>query len=354
MRKQSTITSILRNNMQHELKEGLLLNENGNLEEAGYAFSLIKEYHRQFIKAKSSRIKEWDYYYVGNKKHGIAITIADNSYMGLGSVSFLNFEKPFDVTKSKMKFFTKGKLNLPETSKSGDVYFHSKACQISFIHENGKRHLSVHYANFIDKKDLRADIYLDETNEGSMVIATPFSKDKHFYYNQKINLLRSGGYVKIGDDIYDFNEDTYGVLDWGRGVWTYKNIWYWSSMNGTYKGKRIGFNLGYGFGDTSAASENMFFYDDKAYKLEDVRFDIPISKHGRDDFLKPWKFRSATKDINITFTPILNRHANMNLLILKSIQNQVFGTFSGYVVIEGKQVYFEDVPGFAEKVKNCW
>ena len=98
----------------------------------------------------------------------------------------------------------------------------------------------------------------------------------------------------------------------------------------------------------------MFFYDDKAYKLEDVRFDIPLDKHGRNDYLKPWKFRSETKDINITFTPVLNRHANLNLLVLKSIQNQVFGTFSGYVLIDGKQIYFEDVPGFAEKVKNQW
>ena len=125
-------------------------------------------------------------------------------------------------------------------------------------------------------------------------------------------------------------------------------------MNSTYNGVRIGFNLGYGFGDTSNASENMFFYDNKAYKLEDVRFDIPISKGGKYDYLGTWKMRSQTKDINITFKPVLNRHANMNLIFLKSIQNQVFGLFSGYVLIDGRLIYFEDVPGFAEKVKNNW
>ena len=340
--------------MQKELTSGPLLNEDGNLVEAGYSTSLIRNYNRQTIKAKKSRIKEWDYYYVGNKDYGLALTIADNSYMAMASVSFLDFKNKKDVTKSKIRLFSNGKLNLPSSSKEGDVCFKSRNVQISFLHENNKRHLIVHYFNFDVKKDLRADLYLEETNEGSMVIATPFKKDKHFYYNQKINCLRANGYVKVGDDIFDFNNDSFGVLDWGRGVWTYKNTWYWSSMSGTYKGKRIGFNLGYGFGDTSKASENMFFYDDKAYKLEDVRFDIPISKNGSDDFLKEWKFRSATKDINITFKPILNRHANLNLLVLKSIQNQVFGTFSGYVLIDGKEVYFEDMIGFAEKVKNCW
>ena len=340
--------------MQEELNKGPLLDEKGNLVQAGYSFSLVKDYCRDHIKAKKSRIKEWDYYYIGNEEYGIAITIADNSYMGMGSVSFLDFKNKKDITKSRIKLFTKGKLALPPSSKEGDVYFNSKECQISFVHENDKRHIQVHYKNFEKNVDLRADLYLEETNEGSMVIATPFKKDKHFYYNQKINLLKCAGYVKYGETIYDFNNNCYGVLDWGRGVWTYKNTWYWSSLNAIYEEKRIGFNFGYGFGDTSKASENMFFYDDKAFKMEDVRFDIPIAKNGKDDFLKPWKFRSSSKDIDLTFTPILNRNANMNLLVLKSIQNQVFGYFSGYVILDGKEIYFDHLLGFAEKVKNCW
>ena len=340
--------------MQNKLSNGPLLNDNGELIEAGYAFSLVREYNRQSIKAKKSRIKEWDYYYIGNSKYGIALTIADNSYMGMGSVSFLDFENKKDITKSKIIFFTNGKLDLPHSSKEGDVFFKNKKVDISFVFENGKRHIKVFYPKFADKEDLRADLYLEETNHDSMVIATPFKKRKHFYYNQKINLLKSAGYVKIGEKFYDFNENTFGVLDWGRGVWTYSNTWYWSSMNGTYKGGRIGFNLGYGFGDTSNASENMFFFNDKAFKFDDVTFKISQDEKGHDDYLKPWKMISESKDINITFTPVLNRHANMNLLILQSLQNQVFGTFSGYVLIDGKQIYFEDVPGFAEKVKNRW
>ena len=43
--------------MQHKLLKGPLLDENGNLAEAGYAFSLIKEYDRKAIKGLKSRIK---------------------------------------------------------------------------------------------------------------------------------------------------------------------------------------------------------------------------------------------------------------------------------------------------------
>lgn len=79
--------------MQHKLSNGPLLNEKGNLCEAGYAFSMVKQYDRKSIKANKMRIKEWDYYYIGNNDYGIALTIADNSYMSLVSVSLLDFMK---------------------------------------------------------------------------------------------------------------------------------------------------------------------------------------------------------------------------------------------------------------------
>ena len=37
------------------------------------------------------RIKEWDYYLVMNGQFALALTIADNSYMGLDSISLLDF-----------------------------------------------------------------------------------------------------------------------------------------------------------------------------------------------------------------------------------------------------------------------
>jgi len=340
--------------MQHKLEPGRLLYDDGNLAEAGYATSLVKEYNRSWIKAHSLRIKEWDYYYIGNENHGIALTIADNSYMSMVSISFLNFVSKTETTKSIIKFFPKRKLNLPSTSETGDIEYNSKKCNISFKHVDGKRRIQANFKNFDNKIDLRCDLYLTETNEDSIVIATPFKKNKHFYYNQKINLLSSSGYVKIGETIYDFNKDTFGVLDWGRGVWTYKNTWYWSSLNAVDHGKRIGFNLGYGFGDTSAASENMLFIDDKSYKLDQVHFDIPINKFGKDDYMKPWKFRSQDGTIDLTFTPILNRHAASNAIIIKSIQNQVFGHFNGTIMVDDRVVAINDLMGFAEKVTNYW
>ena len=340
--------------MEHELSKGPLLNDKGELNEAGFAYQLVKEYNRNQIKAKRSRIKEWDYYYFGDDKYGVALTIADNSYMALISATVLDFKEKKEWTKSYMKWFTDGSLCLPSDSFKGDLLVEEdNKYDFKFYNDGHKRHLVCFLRNLRDKYDFTCDVVLNRTNDKSMVIATPFKDHpRHFYYNQKINLLSAEGKFKFGPISHKFN-NAYGVLDWGRGVWTYSNTWYWSSLSAPYKGHLVGFNLGYGFGDTSAASENMFFYDKKAYKLADVKFNIPL-KDGKEDYLGKWTFTSEKGDIDLVFEPLIDRYSNTNALIIRSKQHQVFGKFSGTIKVEGNSYSFENLIGFAEKVKNRW
>ena len=215
--------------------------------------------------------------------------------------------------------------------------------------------LKAHMDDFMGKDAIDIDVTLFSEPEESMVICTPFEKGKHFYYNQKINCMRAKGTVKIGHETYEFEPDSaFGVLDWGRGVWTYHNTWYWGSASGLVDGEDFGFNIGYGFGDTSAASENMLFYKGKAHKLSQVVFEIPM-KDGKEDYLKPWKFSSDDGRFEMDFIPIINRASCTDFKILKSDQNQVFGRFSGNVVLDdGSVLEIKDLLGFAEKVENKW
>lgn len=343
---------------QHLLTPGPLLNEHGNLDEVGYAFSLVKRYDRDAIKAKKGRIKEWDYYYIGNRDFGLALTVADNGYMSMASISILEFGKtPFDDTKSIIELFPYGKLKMPRDSRMGDVVYENKkkGFSMQFLHQGDKRRLLCYMENFDkSKRTFRCDITLMETVGKSMVIATPWEKPRHFYYNQKINNLLAGGYAKVGEKVYDFNENSCGVLDWGRGVWTYKNTWLWASMSAIQNHHKIGFNLGYGFGNNTRATENMFFFDNKAFKLDEVKIDIPMKSLGRDDYMGKWIFRSPTGEVDMTFTPKYDRHSDTNLLILRSNQHQVFGTYNGVIHIDDVDYMIEDLPGFAEKVYNRW
>lgn len=346
-----------KNIMQHEITDRHpLLDDNGHLIETGYAKSLILDYDRKKIKANSLRIKEWDYYLVYNKDFAIALTVDDNSYMALDSISIIDFNKRWEHTNSPMKLMTLGNRNFPSSSDKGNVSGIGKNYKIEFINNENDRILNFYMDNFLDNKPIKGSITLEKRNSESMVIVTPYKESKvHFYYNQKINCMPAEGKVEFDGKEYVFNkEDSFGTLDWGRGVWTYKNTWYWGSASGKVDNHLFGFNIGYGFGDTSAASENMLFYDEKAHKLADIKFNIPM-KDGKEDYMSPWTFTSSDSRFEMDFEPILDRASNTDFIVLGSNQHQVFGKFTGKAILDdGTAINIKDFLGFAEKVSNKW
>ena len=338
--------------MEHVLTKGPLLDAQGQLTEAGYATSLIKEYRRSDIKASGFRIKEWDYYLIYNDRFGIALTLDDNSYMSMLSASILDFTTPSESTVRPM-----GKTNLPSTSESGVSRLKIGKSEFTFTVGQGKRRLTCYLDKFKDGKPFEADILLYDEPQDSMVIATPFAEDKKaFYYNQKIVGMRAKGTVKIGAEEYVFDPaESFGLLDWGRGVWTRDNTWYWGAGHGMVDGHVVGFNIGYGFGDTSAASENMIFVDGIAHKFDKITFNIPQTSDGKDDFMKPWTFTSSDGRFEMDFEPIMDRASCTDLKVIISDQHQVFGKFTGKMILDdGSVVELKDFLGFAEKVRNKW
>lgn len=328
-----------------------LLDNKGHLSEPGYATTEIFNYDRKMIKASKWRIKEWDYYCAIAKDYAFSFTIADLGYMALISASLLDFKTGKETKKAKMKFFTFGKLNLPNSADKGNVVYEDKKRKFEFINEKEERIIKVKIDNFHEGNEFIADLKFKKFNsDDRMLIATPFKENPtRFYYNQKINCMSVSGEVKIGEKVYQFDDSKdMGVLDWGRGVWTYKNTWYWGSLSCMVGGSRVGFNIGYGFGDTSKATENVIFYDGKVHKLNNVTFELDDS-----DYMKPWTFKDDDNRLNLTMKPILDRVDNTNFWIIKNVGHQVFGILNGYIVLDnGKKVEIKDKVGFAEKITN--
>ena len=125
--------------MEHEITRTLpLLDARGDLTEPGYARRLLPIYRRGDIKASKLRIKEWDYYLINNGRFALALTVDDNGYMGLDSISLLDFQEGWEITKSPMSFMPLGKLKMPETSARGDVFHSGKNHSISFVNKIGR------------------------------------------------------------------------------------------------------------------------------------------------------------------------------------------------------------------------
>ncbi|XMB72242.1 DUF2804 domain-containing protein [Mycoplasmatota bacterium WC30] len=331
------------------IKKQPLLNERGYLNEPGYAIKPVFDYNRDMIKASKWRIKEWDYYACINDDFAVSFTVADLGYLGMLTASYLDFKTGEETKKLIMKPFVFGKYNLPSDADSGNIRVGNKDSSFDFIVNKDHRLLNVSVKNFIKGENFKAELRLFDNKDDRMIIATPWKNKLAFYYNQKINCMPTSGKISIGKREFLFDEKKhFSVLDWGRGVWTYKNTWYWGSLSGLVNGKRFGFNIGYGFGDTSAASENMLFYDGIAHKLDEITFELDDQ-----DFMKPWKFTSNENRFELTMTPILDRVDHTNLIIIKNFGHQVFGKFNGYVVLDdGTKLEINDMIGFAEKITN--
>lgn len=343
--------------MQREITEqAKLLDSQGNIATPGYSKTYLLQYDRKEIQASSFRIKEWDYYYINAGDKALCLTVADMGYVGAVSVSYLDFSLPYHLTRTAICLLPMGKFNMPSTPATGDVVVKVGKVEISIVNDGIERKIVGKYPKFSEnKEELTFDITLTDNPKECMFIATPFDKPKHFYYNAKINCLTAKGNFCIGDKTVCVDGGM-ATLDWGRGVLTYDNTWYWGSMQTRLEdGSTFGFNIGYGFGDTSAASENMLFYRGLSHKIDRVTFHIPGDGTDSIDYLKPWRFTSSDGRLEMDFVPIVDRTAPLDLKFMCMLPHQVFGKFSGKAVLDdGKVIEFQDVLGFAEKVRNKW
>ena len=143
---------------QHEItRPRPLLDSKGNIAEPGFAKRLLPIYRRADVKAPAHRIKEWDY----NGRCAVALTVADNGYMGMDSISFLDFENHWQQTLSPMCAFPMGRRKLPESSQTGDVAVSGKGYELAFRHTDEGRLLIFKMENFAGGRPIEVTLILN-------------------------------------------------------------------------------------------------------------------------------------------------------------------------------------------------
>lgn len=346
--------------MQNEItKRSKLINQNGTLSVEGWARHPYFNYSIHDVKACRFRIKEWDYYAIINqeKKYAICATISDLGYSSLVSISYIDckLKKYSQVDKVVLLPFKRIKFPSSSTEDSFITKSYTKL-RLSFIKKGEKRRLIFAAPELVlpdGSIGLDVDIELTQPrNMESINIATSWKENrKAFYLNEKVNCMPVTGIIRRGYEKEDVDKNTtFATLDWGRGRWTYNNTWYWSSLSTQQDGIPIGLNLGYGFTDRSPASENVIFYNNTIHKLDEVHFEIPPNFTDKE-----WKITDNEGRLDLTFVPLVDRVGYYNYGIIKSDQHQVFGEFSGKLILDNKETVLLDKQlGFAEKVANKW
>lgn len=344
--------------MQTELtKPGPLLGIDGSLTQVGWSRQPIldcnlDQAHFYTIRSlQRFRIKRWDYYAVFTPKRFFSATIADLGYAGNIFVYTLDFETG-DLHEEGLVIPLGKGIILPRNSEDGESHFDNGSVKLSFNPNPDARYISVSWPGFHNGRGIQADISL-QTPMGyeSMNIVIPIGK-KRFYYNRKINCLPASGSLRYGEiDEVLKPDNCLGSLDWGRGVWEYQSFWNWASASGYLpNGDSFGLNMGMGFGNLSAATENAFILNNKIYKLDQIKFDYTSG-----DYMNPWKFSDNQERLNLSFTPFKDRLAKTNLGIITSEVHQMFGRYNGQVTThDGKVLEIKNLIGFAEEHRARW
>lgn len=338
--------------MQREITSTqTLLDEKGALIQPGYARRMLFEYNREQISAGPFSLKEWDFYQIISGDYVLQLTIGHVSYVASFSVMLFNIQTGEKKSFTRMKPLPMRHIAMPHNPEKPNVLeAEGKGYKMRFETRSTERLLIVQAE---DKKLGKINIDLVLSNDpqnDKLVIATPFFKRNQFYLNYKENYYGVSGRVNFGDMSVTPGYNDTALMDWGRGVWPFKHEWFWGNGAGFVDGGRFGFNIGWGFGDLQYATENMFFWNGNAYKLD--KLDVDRDEH---DYMQPWHFKDSDGLFDFTMTPIYDRYTENNMLVINTHCHQIFGRYSGTAVLpDGKIIEVKDLIAFCEHAENRW
>ncbi|MFX1445029.1 MAG: DUF2804 domain-containing protein [Promethearchaeota archaeon] len=343
---------------QHEITESSnLFKEDGSLVQRGWAKKPLIRYNKENIGKGWTRIKEWDHYSILNKEFGLQLTIGDIGYLTQMSYVWIDFKEKAKNGKSEFKFFTKSKLLPLSSLEDSIIEFPSKKFKATIEKKGNNRILSIEDPSFLDKGIKGSLSLYDNPKWDNTVVVTGYQEDPRlFYYNHKINMMPATGEIKVGEKNYSFKpEKSFGLMDWGRGIWPYRTHWLWASACGMLNDVPVAFNLGYGFGavgseEGATHTENIVFYDGKAHKIDEVTF-----HHENRDPEKPWKFTSNDNRLNLVLEPIIPHKEKLNFGLINLNSSLLHGLYSGVIVLDnGEKIHIDEMLGHAEDIYWKW
>lgn len=334
--------------MQYEITQATpLLLADGSLGAKGYAKKMHILYNREKAKAFPVKLKEWNFYQIQCGNYVLQITLGHVSYVCSISTALMDI-----TTGEKWEFGTMKPMYIPKLDRNPEeesiCQFTDKDFFLSFQVLKNKRILTVRGKNkTYSKVEIEIILQNDPDNE-KMVISTPFEKKHQFYLNYKENYYHGTGSVTFDQMTVSFDGCT-GLLDWGRGIWPYEHEWFWGNLTSHIDGVPFGFNIGWGFGDLKMATENMVFYNKKAYKLGKLKV-----TRDENDYMQPWLLTDEENGFELRFSPVWDNYTENKMVVVDTHCNQVFGMCSGKFRTEDGTHEFHDILAFIEHAVNRW
>lgn len=335
-----------------------LLAPDGTLLAKGWARKNVFEYNRDYVKTGIMSRKEWDFYNITDGKMQMLVSFANINMGGYVAAKLVDL-KTGEVIIDAIQYFIGGKKHIPPAKGDAVNRFKDKIGSAEFDFNTKETERTLWFKKLHKGKKVECNVQMDiMPGLENITTVLPFEGDKTKYFmTTKQFCMPCEAVFKIDDFTYEFSKnESFCTLDWGRVNTPHEMVWYWGSAS-TYipdeNGVKhlLGFEITWAIGDESNATETCILYDGKVHKFGAV----DVEKFPKDRFMEEWKFISEDGRFNMTMTPTLDNHTDVNFLIGRMNCHQIFGVWNGNVILDdGKKIEIKDLFTFCEYVENRW
>jgi hypothetical protein len=310
--------------------------------------------HRANLRGRWGRTKKWDYWGVLAGDLTVAVTYADVDYLGLATVWWADLATGRTGGKEAMVPLARG-IDLPDVPASETLRYDGQGLRLTIADDDETGATTIDAA-WTEKDGAPARLHVTAdlpAGHESLNVVIPWSETT-FQYTSKHQARPVHGELTIASTTYDVGDDAWGVLDVGRGRWPYATNWNWGGGAGRVSDAggnphTVGLQLGGRWTVGTGFTENGVIVDGRLSKIgAELEWD-----YDWDDPMKPWRVTGG--GVDLTLTPVYDKHTGVNAFVLRTEVHQVFGRWSGTVTTDdGTTSTLDAIQGFAEESRSRW
>lgn len=288
------------------------------------------------------RNKRWEYWGITTPQHVIGLTISSLDYAGVHQFFVLDRATGEQIERGALAPFARG-VSLPDSLPPFTARASGRGYSLEFV--DGGVGGTARLRATLGELEIDATVQL---KGDALAVVVPWSETR-YQYTVKAPAQPVTGTLTVAGVRHDFGDDSFAVLDRGRGRWPYSMQWNWGAGSGVVDGRTIGLQVGGRWTEGTGSTENAVMVDGVAEYLPDEL----AWEYDREAPERPW--RVSGDRLEVTLTPFGVRRARTNALVIDSDTRQAFGVWRGFALREsGEKVVLDGIVGWAEDVQNRW
>ncbi|MCC3274223.1 DUF2804 domain-containing protein [Arthrobacter zhangbolii] len=309
----------------------------------GFARSAL---HRPVVPSGAAggwRTKRWEYWGIVTPDLVLGMTIAHLDYASTLQFYVLERASGKETSAEPLKLLPSfADVSVPDALPPLTAFGSFGGATLRFHDADGGTHLHASSAR------ISADLFA--AADGDVLgVVVPWSERRYQYTLKDVARRVCGSVTVDGREYTVGGEDSFAVLDRGRGRWPYSRRWNWGVGSGTVDGTRLGLQFGGKWTAGTPATENALIVDGRLHHYDgELEFEYDLT-----DPASTWRVRGPW--IDAVLTPFHRRTSATNAVVIKAQVWQAFGTWAGTArTPDGTEYSLDGLTGWIEEARNRW